>query len=267
MRLAVVLIILLQSACTAVAPQQPVPRAVAEPVRTEIGGVLSGETVLDGAYTMTSDILIPAGSRLLIRPGTHIVVRPAETTKIDPEFLSSQTELLVRGVLRIEGTAAAPVVITPSGHFSASEPAWAGLLLDHARSSSIRHLQVSGAETGLLLIEADAGIADSVLLANRYGLVIQGGAPLLERNLIADGEGGLYIWTQAAPLLVGNVIRGNAEEGIYIDRSSSPQFHADRCEANAIGLVAAVRPDANDLLLLNNAESWRQLPKRQEPGQ
>ena len=230
----------------------------------EISGVMVGETVLSGEYLLVSDLLIPAGSRLVIKPGSTLLVRRAEYTKIDPEFFSSMTELLVRGTLLIEGTSAAPVIISPEKSASPGDPAWAGLLLDSVRSSSIQHTLISGADTGLLLIDADVQVSDCRLEGNRYGAVVQGGHPALERNQIYKGEAGLFVWNGAAPTLNGNIVSQNEEEGIYIDRSSHPRMTDNRSENNAIGLVSAVLPDMNGLQLVDNGESWRQLLRRQE---
>lgn len=259
MRLLLALFALFLTACS--------PAGMTLPATTspeEISGVMVGETVLNGDYLLVSDLLIPAGSRLVIKPGSTILIRRAEFTKIDPEFFSSMTELLVRGTLLIEGTSAAPVVIVPEKAASPSDPAWAGLLLDSVQSSSIQHTLITGADTGLLLIDAHVQVTDCRLEGNRYGAVIQGGQPTIERNQIDKGEGGLFIWNGAAPSLKENIVSQNEEEGIYIDRSSHPQMVDNRSENNAIGLVSTVLPGINGLLLLGNGESWRQLQRRQE---
>ncbi len=229
-----------------------------------ISGVLTGETVLQGEYLLVSDLLIPKGSRLIIKSGSSIYVRRAEVTKIDPEFLSSMTELLIRGSIQIEGTPAAPVRFFPEQKTTLADPAWAGILLDNAEASSIRYSQISGAETGLLMIDAEVDLSDSRLEMNRYGVVIQSGSPLLERNLISNGEGGLFIWQGAAPKLVENIIRQNEEEGITIDRSSRPVLSRNRSQHNAIGLVSATLFTSDALQLSENTTAWRQLLSRQE---
>ena len=243
------------------------PIVVSAPVEkilfTEIGGVVTGETVLLGEYLLVTDLLIPKGSRLVIRPGTIIRVRRAEMTKIDPEFLSSMTELLIRGSISIEGTAEKPVLIVPEKETSAADPAWAGIILDNVEASSIRNARISGAETGLLMINAEVELTYSRLEKNRYGAVIQSGQPLLNNNLISRGEAGLFIWNGATPSLSDNVIRQNAEEGLYIDRSSRPVLSGNRSEQNAIGLVSATLPDSKELQLSRNGEAWRKLPARQ----
>ena len=88
----VLLSLLLLTACTPPQPGQP-----DSPPR-EISGVVNGDMQLSGRVVLAGDMLVPVGSRLTIAAGTVVTVRPSAATKIDPEFLSSQTELLVRVV-------------------------------------------------------------------------------------------------------------------------------------------------------------------------
>jgi parallel beta-helix repeat protein len=263
MRIYAAIMLLFIFACAPTAQRPVTSSPVDAVVLTQIGGVLTGETVLDGAYLLVTDLLIPKGSRLVIKPGASILVRRAELTKIDPEFLSSLTEILIRGTVLIEGTADDPVIISAEKAASAADPAWAGLLLDRVELSSISNARISGAETGLLMIDAEVELSYSRLEKNRYGVIIQSGRPLLKNNLISKGEVGLFIWNGAAPTLIENVIRQNAEEGLYIDRLSRPILTANRTVQNSIGLVSATLPDKKELHLSSNGEAWRKLPARQ----
>ncbi len=264
MRLFLFILLFFSCACAPVEQSRYATLPVDAVVPTEISGVLTGETVLQGDYLLVSDLLIPKGSRLLIKPATSILVRRAEMTKIDPEFLSSMTELLIRGTVRIEGTAEAPVIIASEKNASPDDPGWAGLLLDNAEASSIRYAQIRGAETGLLMIDAEVELTDSQLEQNRYGVVIQSGAPLLERNRISHGEGGVFVWNGASPRLVDNTILENEEEGLFIDRSSRPTLNNNRSERNAIGLASTTLPTPDALRLFENGKTWRELLPRTE---
>jgi parallel beta-helix repeat protein len=225
----------------------------------QIGGILIGETVLDGRYLLTNDLLIPEGSRLIIKPGSTVLVRRAELTKIDPEFLSSMTEILIRGELQIEGTDVEPVHIVSEKDPNPSDPAWAGILLDNAATSSIQHALISGAEIGVLMIHAEIELLDSQLTNNRYGVIIQSGQPVLQRNQICLGESGVYLWNGATPVLIENVMKQNQEEGLYIDRTSRPILSGNLSVQNALGLVSVQLPDAQALQLTDNGEQWRKL--------
>ncbi len=188
---------------------------------------------------MGGDVLVPAGSSLEILPGTIIYVRYSESTKIDPEYLSSATELLIRGALRIAGTATAPVRFIPLGAPDSEPLAWAGILLDGAEAAVIEEVEITRAETGVLCVGASPVIRASRLTGCRYGIVAQHkSAPQILENHIEGGEGGIFCWWGSNPVIRGNRIAGNDEEGIYVDRTSFPAVDGNQVAGNGIGLAA-----------------------------
>lgn len=204
----------------------------------EYAGVLNGVTVFSGEVVLADDVLVPAGSTLVIRSGTVVRVRSAEGTKIDPEYLSAATELLVRGTLRAEGTASAPIRFVPLSPPSGEEPAWAGIELDGAAESSVVSVEIEGAETGILCIGSSPLLEANRLRGCRYGMVLQkGSAAKVLGNRIEDGEGGIFCWLASAPYLKGNVVSGHDEEGIFVDGSSRPWLDRNSVTGNAIGLA------------------------------
>lgn len=236
----VLLLPLFLAACAPVGGGAPEPSAPAPP--REIAGVLSGETHLSGEVIVASDVLVPRGSTLVVHPGTVVRVRPSESTKIDPEYLSPATEILVRGRLKVLGSAARPVRFLPVGG-GGGEPAWAGIALDRSEGSILAHLEIDAAETGLLCIGASPEVRSAVVTGCRYGVVAQeGSAPEILDSRIEKGEGGVFCWRGAAPLLRGNRIAGHQEEGVFIDASSSPRLEGNEIAGNAIGV--ALYPEA-----------------------
>lgn len=225
-----------------------------------IAGVLSGETLLSGEVVLAGDVLVPRGSTLIIRPGTTVHVRPAESTKIDPEYLSASTELLVRGSLRIEGTLQQPVRFLPGPLPDGVDVAWAGIILDGATGSRIAGAQIERAETGILCIGVSPEIRDSLLTGCRYGLALQGSSPSVLDNRIEKGEGGVFCWLESNPRLSGNRIAGHEEEGIFVDRSSRPHMGHNTVTGNAIGLALYSRDLSIDLTAFaGNDEDLRYL--------
>lgn len=216
-------------------PLLPVPPVLAQ----DVVGVLAGDQHWSGAVTLTGDVLVPAGSSLTIAAGTTVRVTPAESTRIDPEFLSSGTELLVRGTLTVAGTADAPVRFVASGPGGDDfDYGWAGIILDHAYGSSVAGAHISAAETGLLVIGCSPNLTGNHIAGSRYGVIVQqGGAPKILDNRIEDGEGGIFCWDGSRPYLKGNVIRGQGEEGIYVDRWSRPWLDRNQVSGNDLGLV------------------------------
>lgn len=204
----------------------------------EFSGAHSGRLVWEGTVVMRDDLLILAGGELIIRPGTQVRVVPAEGTKIDPEYLSSLTELLIRGRLDIQGTAAAPVRFVIDGDVAGGEPAWAGITLDRAAPSRIAHVDIVSAEMAIRCVASSPEIVGSRITASRYGIVAQAQShPKIMGNSISDGEGGVFCWGGSNPELQGNSITGLDEEGVFVDRTSRPRLAGNTINGNDIGLA------------------------------
>ena len=216
------------------------PPASVVAVPSETVGILPGETTWRGEILMTGDVLIPAGSSLTILPGTTVRIRAAEGTKIDPEYLSSATELLIRGSLRVLGTLGEPVRFVPEKPEVGSEAVWAGIELDGAETSEVWGAEILRAESGLLIIGGSPVVVANRISASRYGIIVQaGGAPQILDNLISDGEGGVFLWSGARPYLKGNTIRGHQEEGIFVATGCRPYLDRNTVTGNDIGVAIA----------------------------
>lgn len=207
----------------------------------QLQGVLAGELILSGKVYLLDDLLVPKGSTLVLRPGTTVYVRVAQSTKIDPEYLSAATELLVRGTLRIEGTAQNPVRFLPLSS-DAKEVLWSGITLDGSADSSIRGLVIHQAEAGVQCINSSPVIENSQFIGCRYGLIaMNGSSPQIRGNQLLRGEGGLFCWRQSHPLIENNLIRDNHEEGVFVDATSRPRLLGNQIVSNDIGLALYLR--------------------------
>ena len=253
MRGFLLLLTLLLAACQAV--PRPAPPAV------EYAGAYGGDLVWEGVVTMTGDVLILAGGSLTLRPGTEVRVVPAEGTQIDPEYFSSLTELLVRGRLQIEGTAAQPVRFVMVEGPELEEIAWAGITFEAAEASTIRHAVIARAEAGVRCVGSAPEITDSRIERCRYGIIAQAGShPKILDNHIVDGEGGVFVWRDSNPYLKGNRIAGNEEEGVFVDPSSRPYLDRNFVTGNAIGLALWPRDlPYDDVEVKGNGEELRWL--------
>ncbi|MDW7774485.1 MAG: NosD domain-containing protein [Desulfobulbaceae bacterium] len=136
------------------------------------GEILLQDTVWEGEVLVEEDILIPQGITLTVKPGARIMVSPAESTKTDPEYMSSLTEITVRGSLRVEGMPDSPAVFRLHPAAEESDRTWAGIIIDGG-TAVIRSCTVRDAETGIWLISGRADISGSTLASNRYGMVAQ----------------------------------------------------------------------------------------------
>jgi hypothetical protein len=161
------------------------------PAQTATGEVLTEDTIWQGEVTLSDDLLVPSGVTLTITAGTTIIINPAESTKIDPEYISHYTEILVRGSLRAEGTVSQPI----SFHLAKTgegEDRWAGIIVDHGEAY-LTGCEIRDAETGLYVVNGKLEMDASRLFGNRYGIIAQGEAALvsIRNSLLSDNEYGL----------------------------------------------------------------------------
>ena len=178
----------------------------------EFSGAHSGRLVWEGTVVMRDDLLILAGGELIIRPGTQVRVVPAEGTKIDPEYLSSLTELLIRGRLDIQGTAAAPVRFVIDGDVAGGEPAWAGITLDRAAPSRIAHVDIVSAEMAIRCVASSPEIVGSRITASREGIVAQAlhWLKVFGGTALFGGFLSVVLVREIAPVLVGLILIGRS---------------------------------------------------------
>lgn len=229
----------------------------------EYAGAYSSDLVWSGQVTMASDVLILKGASLTILAGTRVNILPAEGTKIDPEYLSSQTELLIRGKLDVQGTAEAPVSFVVKAD-EEDEFAWAGITLDRAAESRISHAYLDRADIAIRCVESSPLVSDNKITNSRYGIIAQQKShPEIVRNRLSDGEGGIFCWRGSNPRVADNIITGHDEEALFVDAQSHPQLDKNILENNEVGLALYSRDLAYDQVVTrNNQEDMRWLGKQ-----
>ena len=232
----------------------------------EYQGVYSGDLVWDGTVTMAGDVLILKGGTLTIRAGTQVYVIPAEGTKIGPEYLSSQTELLVRGKLDIQGTPEAPVRFLIVEASETEEIAWSGITLDSAAESRIRYAELERADIAVRCVTSSPEIMGNRIVNCRYGIVAQQQShPKILENYLLDGEGGIFCWRGSNPYLLNNRITGHDEEAVFVDKSSRPWLDRNMISGNTIGLALYSRDLPFDpVAVTDNSENLRWLGRQGE---
>jgi parallel beta-helix repeat protein len=204
----------------------------------DYSGSYSGDLVWQESVTMTADVLILKGATLTIRAGTQINIIPAEGTKIDPEYLSPLTELLVRGKLDIQGTSEAPVLFVIIESSETEEIAWSGITLDNAVESYIQNAELERADTAIRCVKSSPEIIENRIANCRYGIVAQQQShPKIIGNILVDGEGGIFSLRGSNPYLKNNQITGHDEEAVFVDADSRPWLDRNTISGNAIGLA------------------------------
>ncbi len=244
---------------------QPAPQVIDPLQLPVIGGTLPQDLLLDGNYLLSADLQVPAGLTLTIEPGTTIYVQPSDSTKIDPEFLSREVEVLVRGALQAVGTAERPIVFKPV----TDDPKailWSGLQLIDTDQVQLAHVVIEQAEAGVLCLNASPRIRSLRVLRSRYGVLLQQqSAPVITDSSIADGEAGLFCWDQSAPQVSGSRISEQQEEGLYIGRECRGIFSDNLIRGNDRGVVLPVGVEfAASNQLVDNRQTYRRYPEGQK---
>ena len=209
---------------------------------SEVAGVLRQDSLWKGRILITDDLLVPEGISLTILPGTDIAVREAESTRIDPLYLSSRTEILVRGRLYVAGTPEQPVRFYPVKAQDAIDdapPLWGGIILEAAREARLNHGRLEQADVCLQAIDTSMVLFETDLRDCRYGVLLQGpGTSQLRASRIEGGEAGLFLWQGAQAELTDVRFTGQSEEAVSQDASSVARFFGVHIEGASIGLAA-----------------------------
>ncbi|RJQ45884.1 MAG: right-handed parallel beta-helix repeat-containing protein [Nitrospiraceae bacterium] len=175
--------------------------------------VLTSNATWSGEVAVDQDTLVPEGVTLTILPGTIIRIMPSESTKTEPEFLSPQTEITVRGTLVADGTESSPVTFHTAGEKRSD---WAGIIVDGGKVS-MRFSVVRDAETGIDLIKGSVSLRETLLVNNRYGLIVQGrdAAALLEASKVQENDYGVFLLNGAKIESRDSIIKGNRKRDSY----------------------------------------------------
>jgi hypothetical protein len=228
----------------------------------EIRGLLQQDLSLDGVIRITGDLYVPVGRTLFVAPGTRILVLGNDSTKIDPEYLSKGTEILVTGSIHVAGSERQPVTLSLDEGTPAGEN-WAGIELIGAEAASFSHVDIIGAETGILSIDSSPRLEQVNILASGSGIMLQGGGELVfQSGRISGGDAGLLCFDSSRLLLVNLTISDNLEEGLYLAPGCSVQPQNLQILRNDLGVVAK-NPYRQSLLpaLRDNRVDFKSLPE------
>jgi len=194
-----------------------------------VSGDVCGEQVWQGTVQIVGDVVVSEGAHLTIRPGTTVLFLPpaAGTDRFatHPNFPGS--ELVVRGTMVAEGTAAAPIDFR---YLDPKAPAgsWGGVNLVASPSSSFRFCRFTQADSAIHSQGSEVQIEQSVFEENLVGVRFHSSAILVEHNLFRR-NGTAIRFHFGAPVICRNEIVDN-DKGFFI--TSFPQSY--RIEANNI---------------------------------
>ncbi|MFZ2198868.1 MAG: right-handed parallel beta-helix repeat-containing protein [Thermodesulfovibrionales bacterium] len=161
---------------------------------------------------------MPQGISLTILPGTVIKISPSDSTKTDPEYLSSLTEITVRGTLRAEGKGEAPItfILDKGGPGD-----WAGIIVDGG-AVILNSCEIQGAEAGLYVREGSATLLNSLLMKNRYGVVLEGRNALvrIENTKVKENDYGVLLMRGATIDITDSSVFGNRKKDVHSSKET-----------------------------------------------
>jgi len=179
-------------------------------------GVIKKDAVWAGEVLVAGDVLVPEGVTLTIEPGTKVMFAVSDSSKIEPMFLSMQTELLVRGRLVVRGEKGMPAYFGPAPEgMSDKKPArgdWGGIIFDGqaASGSSISYAGITMADSAIAAYNSSPSITGCTVDDSRYGLVCEGlSRPKLTGCTITGSEFGVVATRGGKPVLEGCKVEKN----------------------------------------------------------
>ena len=177
--------------------------------------VITADISWRGAVELNEDILVLAGVTLTIEPGTIVTVLPAENTRIDPEYVSHQTEILVRGKVVVKGKTENRVIFQARDEEEGSK--WAGLIVDNGEVSLV-NVTISGADTGINVLSGKAQLDNCRIANNQYGLIGVGPDTFLKvsSSVIEKNDYGIVNFNDAQIVLDEKaVVRENEKNNLF----------------------------------------------------
>jgi hypothetical protein len=221
-----------------------IPAALSVAASVVCGEVLTKDTHWRGKVEIQDDILVPSGVTLTVAPGAIVTVKPAENTRIDPEYISHRTEILVRGTLLVNGTAGDRVLFSSSSdHISEN---WAGIIVDGGQAT-ISHADLRQAEAAVTVFSGKAVLDHCLVRENLYGLVGRNRAATLNLagTIVEDNDYGVLSLDGAlfAPDK-DSIVRHNRKKDLFRATSAGPVFTAREYAAAPVPLTATYKDEA-----------------------
>jgi hypothetical protein len=169
-----------------------------------LGGVIAGKILLvadKNPFTVLSDLMVTAGGVLYIEPGVEILFAPDTALNVSG------------GDFMAYGMGNKPIHFAPKT--SGSEPgAWRGVVLEDVNRSVLRHVNIEGAETGLIIDNSAPSIVSTkITRCSQAGLYLKDNAkPNITCSTFAgnEGQGGVVIEGEGlAPVIRNNIFKDN----------------------------------------------------------
>ncbi len=181
--------------------------------------ILSGETRWSGEVKLSRAVQVNQGATLIIAPGTRI--RPAK----------AEARLLIRGLLKAQGTSAAPIVFAGTAD-------WQGIeFYESDPASIIEQARFEKAATAISSLSANFTVRGSTFRNCGTAIkLLREASPLIESSTFADNRIGIDNEMKSAPTIRGNRFSGHKETAILASHNGTGPIENNHFEKNRQGI-------------------------------
>lgn len=178
-------------------------------------------------YTITANLTIAAGAKLVLQPGTQLK-------------LGSGVVLTATGNLKVAGTASSPVSFTCTAA-TPTRGCWYGITISSGTSGhEIAYASIQWASTGVNIDGGDAVVRNSTItnfLNNGVYAKITTSLTRIVENVINNGNdtGDCIETYHGHPFIESNLLT-NCQKGVNVNRNSSPKVIANTIVSNTYGI-------------------------------
>ena len=219
------------------ATEQVIIEATAEPTVVPTAtvppfDVVSGSVTWSGLRAVTKDLLIPAGSLLIVEPNTTIK-------------MSAGVSIYVDGTFRLNGTKAQPVYLTNANE--TAQP-WGGVYVREDGVMTVNDSVITNGGAAGTLVSVEIGtlrIADSELKNNRGHIRLTDAVFSLQKSTIRDNDVAFGALIDATYTANGSILveasrigpnSGGSGTQIAVDQTDAlSQLQFDMTGANLVG--------------------------------
>ena len=156
-----------------------------------LAGELKGDTLLDGFYLVTADLVVTKGVTLTVTAGSRLQFAASAGLKVQGRLILKGGELPVEFAPPVEGK-------------------WAGITLEEGQASLAR-FTLRGAVVGIAVRDSEAALEDGLVSGCDTGVLVAGMSPVELKGMTVSGNRTGLQLTGSAARLVGSSMLQNRD--------------------------------------------------------
>lgn len=173
-------------------------------------------------YLVKGDVTVPAGSTLKIQAGVEVRFAAGDAQGSGKD--AALSELTVKGKLRVNGTAASPVIFRSDD--APEKATWYGILVAPEASATIKYAVIKDAKDGITS-EAPAKFhlkQSKISNMGNAGVVLRAGDSLLDGVELYDNQFGVLATGQTNSTLHNILAYHNSQSGVQIQAGPNAEM-------------------------------------------